>query len=53
MEKELKAGQEITWEELSRKGWEKMRWYAHLIAFCKGERVLFFDPKTKKIDQIF
>ena len=53
MEKELKENQEITQGELSRRGWKKMGWYANLIAFYKGERTLFFDPESRKIDQIF
>ena len=53
MEKELKEGQKISQPDLSREGWEKMGWYANLIAFYRGERTLFFDPETGKIDQIF
>lgn len=53
MEKELKEGQKISQPDLSREGWEKIGPYANLVAFCKDERTLFWDPETKKIDQIF
>lgn len=53
MEKELKAGQKITLKELFWRGWKKMGWYANLIALYKDERTLFFDPESRKIDQIF
>lgn len=53
MEKEFKERQKITQTELFRKGWEKIGPYANLVAFCKDERTLFWDPETKKIDQIF
>lgn len=53
MEKELKEGQKITQKELFRNGWGKIGPYANLVALCKDERTLFWDPETKKIDQIF
>jgi len=53
MKKELKPGQEITRDELFMEGWEEMYWYAYLMVFYKDKRILFFNPKTEKIYQIF
>ena len=53
MAKGLKEGQEITQSELFRKEWEKIGPYSRFVVFCKGEKTLFFDPETGKINQIF
>lgn len=52
MSKKLKTGQEITEEELLGMGWKKKNSYLTLTVFHNGEKTLFFDPVTRKINQL-
>lgn len=53
MEKEVKEGQKITQKELEKRGWEKIGPYGEIVIFCKGEKVLHYNPEKQKIDKIF
>lgn len=51
-EKELRVGQNVTEKEILRMGWKKKNFYLTLTVFHKGEKTLFFNPATEKVDQV-